>query len=153
MALDLAETLQYVHGRGVIWDDISTRNILLFDNFHIKLGDFAGSCLRDTYPDLLSGCKPRYWIPDIASEIVKRNEFETEMFAFGTCMCEITERAIPYGKIDDEKLQEKLMNGEYPHVSQDNSAKGVTQRLWNFEYNSAQEVFDHLSKLLNWMST
>ncbi|KAG7402738.1 putative receptor-like protein kinase [Fusarium oxysporum f. sp. rapae] len=46
MALDLAETLHYIHSRGVIWGDISTRNILLFDALHMKLCDFAGSTLH-----------------------------------------------------------------------------------------------------------
>ncbi|SCO82600.1 uncharacterized protein FRV6_06813 [Fusarium oxysporum] len=91
MALDLADTLKYVHSRGVIWGDISTRNILLFDNHYIKLSDFAGSSLRDVYTDLLFACEPRYWIPMKDPPSPERSTFEKELFALGTGICEITE--------------------------------------------------------------
>lgn len=100
LALDVAETLQYIHSRGVTWGDISTRNILLFDNLHIKLSDFAGSSLEGVYSDLLFVCKPRYWIPDTNSERPERTVFEKEMFALGTCICEITQWALLYGDIE-----------------------------------------------------
>lgn len=114
MALDLVDTLKYVHSRGVIWGDISTRNILLFDDHYIKLSDFAGSSLRDVYPDLLFACEPRYWIPTTDPLSPERSTFEKELFALGTGICEITEWEVPYGEIEIEELQEKLMRGEYP---------------------------------------
>ncbi|KAF9770164.1 hypothetical protein IL306_012320 [Fusarium sp. DS 682] len=144
MAFDLADTLQFIHSRGVIWGDISTRNILLFDDHHIKLSDFAGSTLRDVYPDLLFACEPRYWIPDTDPPSPERSIFEKELFALGTGICEITEWEVPYGKVEIEELQEMLMRGEYPHVSEDNPAKYIIQRLWNLDYNSVQEVADAL---------
>jgi len=63
MAPDLVDTLEHVHSRGVIWGDISTRNILPFDDFHIKLCDFASFSLRGVCPDLLFSCEPRCWTP------------------------------------------------------------------------------------------
>jgi serine/threonine protein kinase len=125
MDLDVAETLQYIHSRGVIWGDISTRNILLFDDFYIKFSDFAGSSLRGVYPDLLFACKPRYWIPDTNPPSQGRSIFEKKLFALGTCICEITEWSVPYGELEIEDLQKKLMNGEYPHLSEDNPARHV----------------------------
>ncbi|KAG7414677.1 Serine/threonine-protein kinase HT1 [Fusarium oxysporum f. sp. rapae] len=60
VAVDFTEALQYVHDRGVIWDDVSPRNVLVFDGLHIKLCDFAGSILKDKFPELLFTCEPRY---------------------------------------------------------------------------------------------
>ncbi|KAF5244908.1 hypothetical protein FOXYS1_15221 [Fusarium oxysporum] len=148
MALDLADTLKYVHSRGVIWGDISTRNILLFDNHHVKLSDFAGSSLRDVYPDLLFACEPRYWIPTTDPPSPERSTFEKELFALGTGICEITEWEVPYGNVEIEELQEKLMRGEYPHVSEDNPAQHIIQGLWNLDYSSVQEVADALRNLV-----
>ncbi|KAF4337593.1 cytochrome p450 3a17 [Fusarium beomiforme] len=147
MALNLADTLQYVHSRGVIWGDISTRNILLFENHHIKLSDFAGSSLRGVYPDLLFACEPRYWIPTTNPPSPERSIFEKELFSLGTGICEITEWALPYGELEIEELQEKLMRGEYPDLSEDNPAKHVIRGLWNLDYRSVQEVADALRKL------
>ncbi|KAF5254130.1 hypothetical protein FANTH_1012 [Fusarium anthophilum] len=148
IALDLTDTLQYVHSREVIWGDISTRNILLFDDHHIKLSDFAGSSLRDVYPDLLFVCEPRYWIPTADPPSPERSTFEKEMFALGTCICEITEWEVPYGEIEIEELQEKLMRREYPHVSEDNPAQHIIRRLWRLDYSSVQEVADALRNII-----
>ncbi|KAI7769851.1 hypothetical protein LZL87_003341 [Fusarium oxysporum] len=60
VAVDFTEALQYVHDRGVIWGDVSPRNVLVFDGLHIKLCDFAGSILKDKFPELLFTCEPRY---------------------------------------------------------------------------------------------
>lgn len=133
MALDLAETLQYVHSRGVLWGDISTRNILLFDNHHVKLSDFAGSSLRGVYPDVIFPCEPRYWIPETDFEGPERSRFEKELFALGTGICEITEWVVPYGEIQIDELQDKLMRGQYPHLSEDNPAKYIIRGLWNLD--------------------
>ncbi|CAG1994344.1 unnamed protein product [Fusarium graminearum] len=149
MAIDLAETLQYIHSRGVLWGDISTRNVLLFDNHHIKLSDFAGSSLRGIYPDVMFACEPRYWIPSTDPPSPEKSRFEKELFALGTGICEITEWAVPYGKIEVEELQEKLIHGEYPHLSEDNLAKHVIRGLWNLEYTSIEEVPNDLRKLLS----
>ncbi|KAM0392611.1 hypothetical protein ACHAPZ_010753 [Fusarium culmorum] len=149
MAIDLAETLQYIHSRGVLWGDISTRNILLFDNHHIKLSDFAGSSLRGTYPDLMFACEPRYWIPSTDPPSPEKRRFEKELFALGTGICEITEWAVPYDNIEVEELQEKLMRGDYPHLSEGNLAKHVIRGLWNLDYASVEEVPNDLRKLLS----
>ncbi|KAJ4135278.1 hypothetical protein NW768_004900 [Fusarium equiseti] len=109
--------------------DISTRNVLLFDDLHVKLSDFAGSSLKD-------------------SESPERTVFGKEMFALGTCICEITEWAIPYGEIDIAELQQKLMNGEYPHISDENPVKHVIQKLWNLGYLSVQEASIDLVKVV-----
>ncbi|KAG8670644.1 hypothetical protein FPOAC2_10022 [Fusarium poae] len=148
IALDLAETLQYIHSRGVIWGDISTRNILLFDNHHIKLSDFAGSSLQGVYPDILFACEPRYWIPSTDPPGPERSRFEKELFALGTGICEITEWALPYGEIEIEELQEKLMHGAYPHLSEDNPAKHIIRGLWNLDYTSVEEAANALRKLV-----
>ncbi|KLO81378.1 Uncharacterized protein LW93_8087 [Fusarium fujikuroi] len=148
MTLDLADTLQYVHSRGVIWGDVSTRNILLFDDHHIKLSDFAGSSLRDVYPDLLFACEPHSWIPTTDPPSPERSKLEKELFALGTGICEITEWEVPYGEIEIEELQEKLMRGEYPHVSEDNPTRHVIWGLWHLDYTSVQEAADALRILI-----
>lgn len=145
LAIDLAKTLQYVHDRGVIWGDVSARNVLVFDDLHIKLSDFAGSILKDVYPELLFQYEPRYWMPSTSDEEDQsHSELAVELFALGTAICEITEWAVPYGEVEIEVLQQKLLDGDYPHVSENNPVQGIIQRLWHLEYNSAQEVVDAL---------
>lgn len=139
LAVNLAETLPYIHDRGVIWGDISTRNILVFDDLHIKLSDFAGSSLRDVYPELLFTCEPRYWVPKTTPSPIE-DVFTKELFALGTGICEITEWAMPYGELEIEELQERLMKGEYRHLSEDNPAGSIIRKLWDSGYSSAKEA-------------
>jgi serine/threonine protein kinase len=148
VAIDFAETLQYIHDRGVIWGDVSPRNVLVFDELHIKLCDFAGSILKDRFPELLFTCEPRCWVPGREEDSATRSILEKELFALGTAICEITEWTVPYGPIEIEELQQKLMDGEYPYVDNSNPVKGVSQKLWHFEYNSAQEAVEALRTAL-----
>ncbi|KAH7164719.1 kinase-like domain-containing protein [Fusarium sp. MPI-SDFR-AT-0072] len=129
VAVDFTEALQYVHDRGVIWGDVSPRNVLVFDGLHIKLCDFAGSILKDKFPELLFTCEP-------------------QLFALGTAICGITEWTVPCAPIEIEELQQKLLDGEYPHVGDSNPVKHVIQKLWNFEYNSAQGAVEALRAAL-----
>ncbi|KAI0473544.1 kinase-like protein [Xylariaceae sp. FL0804] len=147
LAINLAETLQYIHDRGVIWGDISARNILVFDDLYIKLSDFAGASLRDVYPEILFTCEPRYWAPRSTPPSPVQDVFAKELFALGTGICEITEWAVPYGKIEIDELQERLGKGEYPHVSKDNPAGCIIRRLWNSVYSSAKEAADALREV------
>ncbi|KAI1162820.1 kinase-like domain-containing protein [Nemania serpens] len=143
-AIDLAETMQYIHDRGIIWGDVSARNILVFDDLHIKLCDFAGSSLPGIYPELLFSYEPRYWVPGPDEEAPAKGTLAMELFALGTAICEITEWAVPYGLIEIEELQLKLMDGEYPHITENNPVRNIIQKLWHIEYGSAQEVADAL---------
>ncbi|KEY71967.1 hypothetical protein S7711_07113 [Stachybotrys chartarum IBT 7711] len=138
------QTMQYIHDRGIIWGDVSARNILVFDDLHIKLCDFAGSSLPGKYPELLFSYEPRYWVPGPDEKAPAKGTLAMELFALGTAICEITEWAVPYGLIEIEELQQKLTDGEYPLVSEINPAREIIQRLWQFEHGSPKEVADAL---------
>ncbi|KAJ9421699.1 kinase-like domain-containing protein [Fusarium oxysporum] len=144
----MARRLQYVHDRGVIWGDVSPRNVLVFDDLHIKLCDFAGSILKGKFPELLFTCEPRCWVPGSEGDSTTRSILEKELFALGTAICEITEWTVPYGPIEIEELQQKLMDGEYPYVGDSNHVKDVIKKLWHFEYSSAQEAVEALRTAL-----
>ncbi|KAF5547104.1 TKL kinase [Fusarium mexicanum] len=131
VAIDFTEALQHVHDRGVIWGDVSPRNVLVFDDLHIKLCDFAGSILKDKFPDLLFTCEPRCWVPGPEGDSPTQNILEKELFA-----------------LEIEELQQKLMDGEYPYVGDSNPVKDVIKNLWHFEHSSAQEVVEALKKAL-----
>ncbi|KAI1009524.1 hypothetical protein LB504_003272 [Fusarium proliferatum] len=148
IAVDFLEALKYVHDRGAIWGDASRRNVLVFDDLHVKLCDFAGSILKGKFPEVLFTCEPRCWVPGPEGDSTTRRILEKELFALGTPICEITEWTVPSGPIKICELQQKLMDGEYPCVDDSNSVKHVIQKLWHFEYSSAQEVVEALRTAL-----
>lgn len=55
-------------------------------------------------------------MPGSAGDPTTRRILEKEPFALDTSICEITEGTIPYGPIEIDELQQKLMDGEYPYV-------------------------------------
>ncbi|KAH7481545.1 hypothetical protein FOMA001_g8581 [Fusarium oxysporum f. sp. matthiolae] len=129
--------------------DVSPRNVLVFDDLHIKLCDFAGSILKGKFPELLFTCEPRCWVPGPEGDSTTRSILEKELFALGTAICEITEWTVPYGPIEIEELQQKLMDGEYPYIGDSNHVKDVIKKLWHFEYSSAQEAVEALRTALD----
>ncbi|CZR43405.1 uncharacterized protein FPRO_07678 [Fusarium proliferatum ET1] len=122
--------------------DVSPRNVLVFDDLHAKLCDFAGSILKGKFPEVLFTCEPRCWVPGPEGDSTTRSILEKELCALGTAICEITEWTVSYGPIEIDELQQKLMDGEYPYVDDSNHVKHVIQKLWHFEYSSAQEVVE-----------
>lgn len=96
------------------------------------------------YPELLFTCEPRYWVPETTPPTPAKDIFAKELFALGTGICEITEWAVPYGEIGIEELQERLMKGEYPHLSEDNPVGFIIRKLWDSGYSSAKEAADDL---------
>lgn len=72
-----------------------------------------------------------------------------ELFTLGTAICEIIEWAVPYGSIEVDELQQTLLDGVYPHVTESNHVRDIIQKLWHLEYGSAQEVADALKMVYN----
>ncbi|KAF5658514.1 TKL kinase [Fusarium circinatum] len=91
------------------------------------LCDFARSILKDKFHELLFTCEPRGLVPGPEVDSPTRSILEKELFALGTAICEITEWAVPYGPIEIEELQQKLIDGEYPYVGESNPVKDVIQ--------------------------
>lgn len=125
MAVNFAENLEYVHGRGVIRGDVSVRNFLVFDDLHINLCDFAGSRLKNTFPELLFSYEPRYWAAGPEEDAPAKGTLAIELFALGTAICEITKWTVPYGSFEVRKLQQKLLDREYSHVTVSNPVRGI----------------------------
>ncbi|GJC88063.1 interferon-induced, double-stranded RNA-activated protein kinase [Colletotrichum liriopes] len=141
LAIQLAEGVDYIHERGIIWGDLSTRNVLLFDNLQIKLSDFANSALLDQYPPKMYGCEARYSPPSLGNDRSESDIKKREMFALGTGICEISEWCVPYGSgIGEGEVMEALKAGKFPTVSGDNPAQSIIRQLWSYKYGSTHQV-------------
>ncbi|KAL2753077.1 hypothetical protein ACRALDRAFT_2030144 [Sodiomyces alcalophilus JCM 7366] len=152
LAHQFAKGVAHLHQSGIIWGDLSTRNALLFDEWRLKLCDFADSDREDVYPSNWYGCEDRYCPP--GSDYPQRHTIGTmkrELFALGRAIYEILEWKVPYGsraEISDDDLVQALSQGEWPEVSGDNPAKEIILKLWRYLYGSSREVVDDLHSLL-----
>ncbi|RSL71438.1 hypothetical protein CEP54_001337 [Fusarium duplospermum] len=149
IAIDFAEGVQHIHDCDVLWGDVSTRNALLFDDFRIKLCDFAGSRLKGVFDDITYEYETRYCPPGPEKDSPAVGTMERELFALGSAIYEITEWNLPYGvKADEEDLDKALGRGERPELSPDNPADGIIMRCWEFKFGSAQDIAIALNAML-----
>lgn len=98
VATQVAEGVAYLHTRGVIWGDPSTRNVLLCKtggSIVAKLCDFADSALESEYSQSWYGCETRYCPPGPNPHYHEGRSRARELFALGYITCEITQWAVP----------------------------------------------------------
>lgn len=81
MALDVSVGLGYIHSREVQHADLSCRNLSLFDDFRIKLGDF-GDAAVEGYDLIPTFCEEiRCQLPCRGRDFERRPKRKRELFA------------------------------------------------------------------------
>lgn len=151
LAAQFAQGVAYLHERGIVWGDISARNALLFDNWRIKLCDFADSDVMDDYPNDWHGCEVRYCPP--GSDRPHCHDVDTmnrEIFALGTAIYEIVEWKVPYGpetEVSEDEVIAALVDGRLPRLTSTNPAESIIRRCWGSMYESSLQVVDNLESL------
>jgi serine/threonine protein kinase len=97
IAYEIAVALKYLHSRNIIHCDLKSSNILIDDNWKIKIGDFGLS----RFFNLLNPEENRgrigtpHWM---APEVLKGEKYEhsADIFSFGMILWEILSLEIPY---------------------------------------------------------
>lgn len=104
------DAVAFIHGHGVVHADISARNFLVADDLSIKLCDFAGSVIGDM--EALVEEEDRYrlapWSP---------RSFQTELFALGCLIYEISGGTRPYDEVEDvEEVARLYARHTFPNI-------------------------------------
>ena len=87
----LAESLKFVHSKGVLHGDICCNNAFLDENLDLKLGDFGGSSIDGCPAILCYEMSHRH--PEL-SDISPKGEF----FALGSTIYENMTGSAPYAQ-------------------------------------------------------
>ena len=143
----------YLHSCGVIWGDLSTRNALIDEEENIRLCDFASSTLADVYPQLGDFTYEITYCPAVPEDdLEKVSPMQRELYALGSAIYEIVEWRRPYSEAANRfEVYEIFEGGGMPEISDDNIARVIIRRCWDFKYESAQAVVEDL-KALHWMT-
>ncbi|KAH8912904.1 kinase-like protein [Coniochaeta sp. PMI_546] len=126
MCCDAVDELAYIHSRGVWHSDISCRNLMLFDGYRIKTGDFGGSIIKgreSSFPVTVTE-EAQFELPCDERPIMKR-----EIFALGSCMYEIMVWMRPFQGLRDSEVTKRYERGEFPSL--DSIPATVAQAIWN----------------------
>ncbi|KAK7417669.1 hypothetical protein QQZ08_011555 [Neonectria magnoliae] len=145
MAAALAKCVVYLHSRGVIWGDLSTRNVLVFDDDSLKICDFASSALENVYPQFGTHTYEPGYCPALPEDEVRTlSMMQRELYALGSAVYEITAWKFPYADISGD-IWDIVESGTMPVIADNNVARDIITRCWNFEYDSAGAVADDLA--------
>ncbi|KAF2194999.1 hypothetical protein K469DRAFT_520337, partial [Zopfia rhizophila CBS 207.26] len=139
---DLANVVQYIHGKNVRHVDISGKNIHLDANRNIRLCDFAGSAIDDVRPTVIAQDGFRHPDDDANATI------PAEIHALGSSIFELITFTCPHwreeAKEEGRRAAALLQEGKYPDVT-DVVLGHVMAKCWKGEYASAKEVADSIS--------
>lgn len=124
------DAITLIHSYGVIHADISPRNFLVADDLSIKLCDFAGSGINDL--ESLVEEEDRYrispWSP---------RTFQTDLFALGCLVYELSTGTRPYNEIDDVEEVAKLYAAQtFPNL-EGHRYQNIIYKCWTSQYASA----------------
>lgn len=109
----LGNTLEYIHSLGYAHGDLNLSNILLDNNYNIKLCDFGKSYILNEIP--LIGSIP-YSSPELAKNESK-DPLKCDVYAYGIIICFILDGFNVFNNIQGFELLEKIKIGIKPSNS------------------------------------
>ncbi|KAL4493143.1 hypothetical protein ABPG72_003228 [Tetrahymena utriculariae] len=101
MIEDMALGMVYLHGRKVMHCDLKSSNVLIDENWNVKLCDFGLSRIKSTLNKKKNARKNEGLIGTpqwMAPEIMRREQYQehSDVYSFGMIMWEIATRKVPY---------------------------------------------------------
>ena len=154
IARDVASVYSFIHSAGIVHRDLKSHNILLADNYQIRLCDFG---LAKYKSDLNKGTMQYSGTPAyMALELFQKKSYDEkiDIFAFGTFLWELTSRQVPYEGLEPDMIKKKLL--ESPALSVPyNSPPEVTALITACRANppekrpSFEQIVDILEKIAN----
>jgi serine/threonine protein kinase len=149
-ARETAEGVAHAHSKKVIICDINVRNILLDDDFHVKLCDFQGRLLGPDGDVLYDG-----GVSENAESFMPRHDkdfasVKTDIFALGSTIYHIVKGHRPFPELDtiddEDEIWRRYQQGQYPPLEAVLAGE-VIKTCWRGEYISASKVVEDFSSL------
>lgn len=110
---EVLKGLEYLHSSGRIHRDIKSRNVILFDNGEVKLGDFGYSA-QVNEEDSISNYNPSWMAPELISG--KQYNESVDVWALGILLLELAEGVPPYEGEAYDAVMEKILNNPPPRL-------------------------------------
>jgi serine/threonine-protein kinase len=133
IALQIASTLEYIHGHGVIHRDLKPENIMLDANDHVKLVDFGIAAAVGSRRITFAKFSPTTGTPDyISPEQVKgkRGDARSDIYALGVMLYEMLTGKVPFsGPNAFVIMNDRLLNNPVPPREIDPSISPQLQEI------------------------
>jgi hypothetical protein len=113
MAIDAAEGMRYLHSQTppIIHRDLKSANMLVTDDFKVKISDFNLSKILDdsTKSSSLAAMNPRWLAPELFDGA--RGSRPCDVFAFGVVLWELLTLDIPWGTTNPWQIVSSVREG------------------------------------------
>jgi serine/threonine protein kinase len=137
MAMQISCGMVYMHSKNVFHCDFSCRNVFVFEDWRLKIGDFGGSKIDDEEP--LAAEEARYQLPLRGRKWEELDYTKREIFALGCGIFEIMAWRAPFPGMTEDEINEKYSNEEFPDT--DGLLAGdIIRACWNEKFNMAADV-------------
>jgi serine/threonine protein kinase len=146
MAVQISIGMMHMHSKNVFHCDFSCRNIFVFENWLVKIGDFGGSKIDDKEP--VGAEEVRYELPLRGREWEARDYIKRELFALGCAIYEIMAWKMPFAGITEDKTAKNYAIEVFPDTA-GLLVGDVIRACWNEEFETAKDVGMALSEKLS----
>jgi len=133
MALDVALGMEYLHSQGVVHRDLKSENLVLTDNFRLKLTDFGIGCL-ETECELRSADTGTYrWMaPEMITD--KQYSKKVDVYSFGIVLWELATGLLPYQNMTPVQVAYAVVNKNLRPPLPDGcplALRNLMEQCWN----------------------
>ena len=137
MAIQISCAMAHIHSKNVFHCDLSCRNIFVFGDWLVKIGDFGGSKIDDQEP--LGAEEVRYELPLRGRLWEARDYTKRELFALGCAIYEIMAWKKPFAELTEAQTEKNYACEVFPDT--DGLLVGdVIRACWNEEFETAKDV-------------
>jgi len=103
MAIDTCKGMAYLHEKSLIHRDLKCANLLVDEDWSVKVGDFGLSRPIPEKEYTMTSCGTPAWA---APEVMQHRKYSTkaDVFSFAICLWEMTTRQKPYSDLEPYQI-------------------------------------------------
>nr|CAB3265413.1 Raf1 serine/threonine protein kinase [Phallusia mammillata] len=109
IARQAAQGMEYLHAKNIIHRDMKSNNIFLLEDYTVKIGDFGLATVKSRWSGSEQVMQPTGSILWMAPEVIRMTDgnpytFQSDVYAFGVVMFELTSGTLPYSHIGNRDM-------------------------------------------------